>query len=229
MGKYDQYKKQVLNTTVNLVKSGLLIATGGNVSLLVEGEDRVAVTPSGKDYLTLGIDDICVTDFDGHLVEGSLKPSIETSMHISVYKNRKDTGAVIHTHQIHGSIFSLINEPIPALFDEQVVNLGNRVEVVPYALSGTNDLLENITRAVANRCNGFILQNHGCIVLGMDLEKAAHNAMILEKTATIYFHALASGREVTRIPSDMEELIFTIIQSEQDKEAARKEQLRAET
>ena len=64
-------------------------------------------------------------------------------MHISVYRNRLDVNAVVHTHQIFASVFSLINEPIPALFDEVTSRIGKGAEVVPYGLSGSQQLLDN--------------------------------------------------------------------------------------
>ncbi len=228
MAQCDVFKKEVYDTTIQLAEKGLLLGTGGNVSRKVEGEDLLAVTPSGIDYNELRLDQICLVDFQRELVEGELMPSVETGMHISVYQNRPDVNAVIHTHQPYASIFSLIQQVIPALFDEQVANLGREVAVVPYGLSGSNELLSNITMALENQCNAYILQNHGVLVLGLDIITVSRNVTLLEKTAQVYYNALLSGKEVIGLTPEIEETIFSMLQSNQRKEMRRKKKLRRE-
>lgn len=219
-----RWKTEVLECTHRLAHRGIFVGTGGNVSRRIPGENLIAVTPSGKDYPAMAPDDICIVDFDGTLREGAHRQSIETGMHLSVYKNRPDVNAIIHTHQVYGSIFAVLNMPIPALFDEQVFNLGIRVDVVPYGLSGTPELLANVTAAVANMCNAFILQNHGVILLGADMEEAERNVGLLEKTATVYYYAMASGRDISVLKPDVAELLFSILKDKQEKEIAKKNQ-----
>jgi L-ribulose-5-phosphate 4-epimerase len=191
----------------------------------IEGEDALAITPSSMDYLALGPEDICIYSFDKEPIEGEHLPSVEMSMHIAVYQNRPDVNAVIHTHQPYASTYALINEPIPALFDEQVANLGNRVDIVPYGMSGTVMLLENITANLDNSCNAYILQNHGVLCLGTTLDNAALNILLLEKCARVYYYALTTGREITQLNAESEETIFSLLRSEQRKEIRRKKRL----
>jgi L-ribulose-5-phosphate 4-epimerase len=222
MTDYSLAKRQVLETAQRLTREGYLVGTGGNVSALVEGEERVAITPSSMDYLAMTERDICVVDFERTLLEGEFAPSVETGMHLSVYRNRRDVNAVIHTHQIYPSVFSVIGKPIPPLFDEQVANLGNEVVVVPYGLSGSLDLLNNITAAVGNQCNAFILQNHGALLFGPTISRAARNVKLLDKAAQVYWLALSLGGDVTLLPPTMIETIFDLLKSEQRKEIRRK-------
>jgi len=227
MGKYDEYKKQVLECTMDLVRDGYIRGLGGNVSMLVEGEDVVVVTPSQREYNTLAVDDICVVDLDLKPVDDNgLKPSVETGMHAAVYRNRRDVGAVVHTHQVYASVFAIINTPIPALFDEVASTIGPLVEVVPYGLSGSPQLLENVVSKLGSRGNCYILQNHGILALGADLMKAKRAAELLEKCAMVYYRALATGKEVTLLPENMRELMEKIVVSKQDAEIKRKDEMK---
>ncbi len=227
MGKYDEYKKMVYDCTMDLVREGYIQGLGGNVSMLVEGEDVAVVTPSQREYHTITIDDICVVDFDLKPVDDNgLKPSVETGMHIAVYKNRKDVSAVVHTHQVYASVFAIINTPIPALFDEVASTIGPLVEVVPYGLSGSPQLLENVVSKLGNRGNCYIIQNHGILALGADLPKAKRAAELLEKCAKVYCRALATGKEVTLLPDNMRELMGKIVMNKQDAEIKRKEEMK---
>lgn len=221
--KYDGFKQQVLTYSQDLARKGYLVGTGGNLSVRIEGEDALATTPSRRDYLTLKLDDICVYDFERNKIEGDLAPSVEMAMHISVYQHRADVNAVIHTHQPFASTFSLINHPIPPLFDEQVFYLGNRIEVVSYGLSGSPELSENITAHLDNQCNAYILQNHGILCLGMTAEQAVMNTQIFEKCARVYYYALTTGQEITQLDPQSKETLLALLQSKQRKEVQRKQ------
>jgi ribulose-5-phosphate 4-epimerase/fuculose-1-phosphate aldolase len=225
MSQYQPFKQQVLDTCQELARQGYLIGTGGNVSIRIEGEDALAITPSSRDYLTLTLDDICVYAFDKSPMEGELTPSIETGMHTAVYQNRPDVNAVIHTHQPIASVFTIINTPIPALFDEQVTQLGPCVDIVPYGMSGSLALANNLAAMLDNQCNAYLLQNHGVICMGTSMKTTATNIKVLEKCALVYQSALATGKEITYLPEASAESFFGMLRSEQRKEIRRKKKL----
>ena len=225
MSHYEPFKQQVLDTCQDLARKGYLIGTGGNVSIRIEGEDALAITPSSRDYLSLTLDEICVYAFDKTPLEGELTPSIETGMHTAVYQNRPDVNAVIHTHQPMASVFTIINTPIPALFDEQVSQLGPAVEIVPYGMSGSPDLANNLAAKLESQCNAYILQNHGIICMGTSMDKTATNIKVLEKCALVYQSALATGKEITFLKPENADSFFGMLRSEQRKEIRRKKKL----
>lgn len=205
MDPYLQYRQDITTCCRWLCQHGYfgsLLSAGGNVSVRVPDDLVMAITPSGRPYMSLVPEQICVVDFDLNPIAGDLKPSIEAAMHAGIYLSRADVGAVVHTHQPYASIFSLIEQPIPALFDEVVLAIGETVAVVPYAFSGTAELVENVTRTVTNGCNCFIMQNHGALSLGRTLDAAWKHAELLEKTAQVCYHALATGRTITTLPID---------------------------
>jgi len=220
MGQYNDSKQQVVEICRKLVSKGFLIGTGGNVSVRVPGQKALAITPSNYDYLKMRPEDICVLSLDLTNIEGEMKPSIESSMHAAIYEIRDDVNVIIHTHQIYASAFALMNEPIPALYDEQVRFLGRSVEVVPYAPSGTPFLKKQIVSKLRNHCNAYILQNHGAISLGESEERAIFNVELLEKCALTYLLVLCTERKATRIPLPIREIVFTKLRKDQEKYAA---------
>src|SRR5262249_9797133 len=134
-------------------------------------------------------------------VEGPHPPSVEAGMHAAVYGRRLDVNAVIHTHQPQASAFALVEGGIPALFDEQVLNLGERVERVAYGLSGSAVLLGNTAACLPSQCNAYLLQNHGVLVLGLTAELALRNVLLLEKCAQTYAAALQTGLALSLLPA----------------------------
>ncbi len=225
MSKYQLYKESVLQYSQLLSHRGYTVGTGGNTSMLIEGENAVAITPTAMDYFGIHIDDICIVDFDMNLLEGKFKPSIETKMHIEVYKNRRDVNAIIHTHQVYASIFALISEPIPALFDEVTLNTGHCIDIIPYALSGSQQLSQNIVSQLKNRCNCYIIQNHGALSLGMSIENAFRNVELLEKISRTYYYALQSGRPINKLPYSVVARLCKKLYEKQDQEIARKKSI----
>jgi L-ribulose-5-phosphate 4-epimerase len=217
MGAFDPLKKQIVETAQELVRKGYLMATGGNLSLRIPGQAGFAITPSNYDYLKMTPDDVCVLDFDLNPLEGRRKPSVEASMHGAVYQVRRDVNAIVHTHQVFTSTLTLIKAPIPTLFDEQARFLGRRVDIIPYAPSGTGFLKNTVAKHVKNHNNAFMLQNHGALVFGHDMERAVHNVEILEKCAQAYLLAICSERKISRIPLAVREIAFAKLRGDQKK------------
>jgi L-ribulose-5-phosphate 4-epimerase len=162
-------------------------------------------------------EDICVLDFNQNILEGERKPSVESAMHAAVYQTRGDVNAIVHTHQVYASALTLINEPIPTLFDEQARFLGRGVGIIPYAPSGTGMLKNTIARHIKNNNNAYMMQNHGALVFGHDMQRAIHNVEILEKCSLAYLLAICSGRKVSQIPLPVREIAFTKLRRDQKK------------
>jgi len=217
MSAFEEQKQKIVDTAQALVRKGYLMGTGGNLSLRIPGQAAFAITPSNYDYFKMTSADVCVLDFDLNKVEGQLKPSVESGMHGSVYQVRPDVNAIVHTHQAYVSALTLIKAPIPALFDEQARFLGRSVEVIPYAPSGTGFLKNTIARHVRNHNNAFMLQNHGALVFGHDMERAVHNVEILEKCALAYLLAICSERKISKIPLAVREVAFSKLRKDQKK------------
>ncbi|OGO45670.1 MAG: hypothetical protein A2Z05_06325 [Chloroflexi bacterium RBG_16_60_22] len=184
-----------------MLAAGLVVGTAGNVSLRLAPEDArplLAITPSARPYGSLGVDDIQIMDFDADTVEGSLPPSMETKLHIGIYRARKNVGAIMHTHSVCASAVSVAGLDIPAILDDQVAFLGGEIKLAGYALSGTREQITEVLAALGDR-SAVLLANHGAVGTGRTMEDAFTAAGLIEKTARIYLLALAAGK-VNRLP-----------------------------
>ncbi|MBN1474081.1 MAG: class II aldolase/adducin family protein [Syntrophaceae bacterium] len=203
--KYRTYKKEVFDASLWLSEHGYfgsLRGSGGNVSVRVDNT-KMAITPSAMKYHDLSVGDICIVGFDNKEIEikKGRKPSIEARMHGVIYKKRPEINAIVHTHQTYGSVFALLNMPIPSLFDEVSLALGEIIDVIPYAFSGSLTLANNVAKKLSNKANAYIIQNHGILALGENIDKALLNAELLEKTAHIFYLSLSTGKPVSTLPS----------------------------
>lgn len=218
MSIWDSQKKTVLEAAQQMAQKGLVVGTSGNVSMRITeagGRELIAITPNNRYYHSLGVDDIGIVDFEGECVEGELTTSIETMLHIGIYKARKKVNAVIHTHPVFGSILSVIGVDIPPILDDQVTYLGGEIKVAEYSLPGSQELVRNVVPALGPR-NAVILANHGTLTVGRDMREAFTNCEMLEKTATIYIYALGAGK-INPLPPDaleMEKAYFNYLHGE---------------
>jgi len=221
MGTYTIYKEKIIECTHWLSVNGFfgsLGGTGGNVSMRVEGEEAFVVTPSSLPYDQLTPEDLCVLDFNKKRIEANRKPSVESRLHLKVYQRRPDVNVVIHSHQNYASVLAVLNKPIPPLFDEVTLHLGPVIDVVPYGLSGSPELIANLDDKLDNGCYSYLLQNHGALILGSNLEEALVNVELLEKVSKIYLDALSTGMKPTLLPDESVNLLTELGQRRRKKD-----------
>ena len=101
-------------------------------------------------------------------------------------------------------------------------SLGALIDVVPYGLSGSPELLENVVSKLDNRGHCYLLQNHGALCVGRNLDKTVNYVELLEKTACIYYRA---GKSITTLPEPLVTTLSQFVVSLQDMEIARKDNL----
>ncbi|MBM3154443.1 MAG: class II aldolase/adducin family protein [Chloroflexi bacterium] len=207
MGMWDSEKIEVIEAARRMEQKGLVTGTAGNVSLRLKdpnGRNLLAITPSGRYYDSLDVDDIVVVDFAGERIEGQLRASIETPMHIAVYQARPKINAIMHSHPVFCSALAVAGMEIPPLIDEQVTYLGGEIKISLYALPGSKELAANVVSALGPR-NGVIMANHGALCTGRDMHEALAMSELLESTAQIYLSALRLGK-VNQLPAEVVEL-----------------------
>lgn len=217
MLQFQTAKQKIVETAQTLVNKGYLMATGGNLSMRILDHAVFAITPSNMDYMEMVPEDICILNFDLEILEGEHKPSVEAGMHGSIYQVRGDVNAIIHTHQAYTSALTLIKKPIPALFDEQARFLGRSVEIIPYAPSGTGMLKNTVAKNVRDKNNAYMMQNHGALIFGHNMEHAVHNVAILEKCALTYLLAILTDEKISKIPLPVREIAFSKLRKDQKK------------
>jgi L-fuculose-phosphate aldolase len=200
----DVLRNKVFETALKMTQAGLVVAKEGNVSGRLSGEEKIAITPSQLPYEVMTPEDILIVDFDEGVIVGKLEPSIETKMHLAVYKARSDVGGVIHTHSPYATALACVHGKIPPLLDEQTVFLGGEVETTTYALSGTPEIAANAAQALRER-DATLLANHGTICCGRNLDEALRNAILVEKLAQICVTAKTMG-EITLVPPGVVEV-----------------------
>src|ERR1700749_2691730 len=93
-------REEVLRANQEIARRGLAPHTFGNVSGIDRSgpEPLVVIKPSGVDYAKMTPGDLVITDLDGTIVEGSLRPSSDLDTHTLLYREFPQVGGIVHTH-----------------------------------------------------------------------------------------------------------------------------------
>ncbi len=178
----DKTAREKLTTwSERLYHRRLTFSAGGNVSLRLK-DGSVLITPSGRCKGTLRPEDLVKVSVDGDVI-GNGHPSIETDMHLALYQARDDIGSVVHCHPLYCTALAVMREPLrPRLTPEGVLLLGD-VPMVPYYPPGSIELVG----AVASHCghNAMIMERHGALTVGRDLEQAYNRMEEMEFQARL--------------------------------------------
>ncbi len=198
-------KKSIVAVCREMLRLGLTVGTWGNVSIYSHEHRKVIITPSGIRYDYLNPADLVTLDLDGGILAGSLRPSVETPLHLAVYRHRKELGAVIHTHSIYATAAAVAGVSIPALVEDMAQIVGGGVEVADYAPAGSRELVAHAVAALGNR-NAVLLANHGMVGVGETIDEAWRVCQVVEKTAQIYACAKMLGAPKALPEQDVKDL-----------------------
>jgi L-ribulose-5-phosphate 4-epimerase len=193
---YKEFKQQVFDTTLDLVKIDLIRISSGNISLRLP-DGNIAITPSNVLYSQMKPEDIVIMDLENQLVEGNYKPSSEKHLHTEIYKARPDVMAVVHVHSRYAIAFSAVGMEIPVC-NIEILAVGGPIPVAPYQVPGSVEVGLGAAKIFTERpgLKALMLERHGLVAIGKNLSEAYQSAYKAETGAEIYHLSLQTGREV---------------------------------
>jgi L-fuculose-phosphate aldolase len=198
-----EVRRQVVDVSRRMLRSGLVTGTSGNVSARVG--DQVLITPSGVDYEQMLPDQLATLDLrDGAVLDAPLPPSSEAPLHLAVYRGSQDARAVVHTHAPWATALGLVRDTLPSVH-YAIRALGGPVRVAPYATFGSPELAEHVSTALRDR-RAALMRNHGAVAYGTDLEEATQNAEKLEWLCQLYCRAAALGEPAELTMAELEDV-----------------------
>lgn len=187
-----------------LWEAGLIAGADGNVSVRLT-PDLVLVTPRGQLKGELQPADLVQVDLSGQPRGGFRKATTELDLHLRVYRERPDVGAVVHAHPPTATGFAVAGEGLPGNVLPEVTLLLGEVPLVPYATPGTPEVGARVASYTATH-EGVLLANHGAVTWGADLEIARIRMESLEHAARILLAARTVGRIIPLTPEQVQAL-----------------------
>ena len=192
-----ELKKRVCEANLALVKHRLVISTFGNVSGIDRKLGIVAIKPSGVPYNDLTPEKIVVVDLSGKVVDGNLKPSMDTMTHLMLYLSWSEIGGVCHTHSPFATAFAQAEKPIPCLGTTHADHFYGEIPVTrqlrmmevrtDYEKNTGRVILETFKKIKPMEMPGVLVAKHGPFTWGKDEMDAVNNSLLLEEIAKMTF------------------------------------------
>jgi L-fuculose-phosphate aldolase len=178
----DELRSAVVEAAREMLRLGLVSGTSGNVS--ARDGDGVVITPAGLPYERMTEDDLVAVDMDGEPAEGQGEPSSERRVHVEIYAARPDAGAVVHTHSVHATAWSFLDEPLDTGTEELAAAAGGEVLTARFAATGTDEIAAAAVEALGDR-RAVLLARHGVVAVGETPATALETCVALERQAQI--------------------------------------------
>jgi L-ribulose-5-phosphate 4-epimerase len=203
----EELRKQVLEANLELVRAGLVIYTFGNASGISRADGLVVIKPSGVPYDGMRPEDLVITDLEGRIVEGTMRPSSDLDTHLALYRAFPAIGGVVHTHSRFAASWAQARRPIPCLgtthadYFRGPVPVTGALEpgeiVAAYEANTGAVIVRRFAEIDPMHMPAVLVAGHGPFCWGATAAEAAHNAVILEYVAemTYYSVTLAGAAE----------------------------------
>jgi L-ribulose-5-phosphate 4-epimerase len=211
-------REEVLEANLELVRRGLVLYTFGNASGIAREEGFIVIKPSGVAYEKMRPEHLVLTDLDGRVLEGDLRPSSDLPTHVVLYKAFAEIGGVVHTHSEYATAWAQARREIPCFGTTHADYFDGPVPVTEPMSDGqiAGDYEKNtgdaIVRLFHNRnaaaTPGALVASHGAFTWGRDVTAAAHNAVVLESIARMAFFTATLNAEAGAIEKPLHDRHF---------------------
>ncbi|HEU5185562.1 MAG TPA: class II aldolase/adducin family protein [Gemmatimonadaceae bacterium] len=185
-------RREVVVVCRRLWERGLIAGPDGNVSVRL-APDRILVTPAGMSKVDVRPEDLVEVSSDGRHRRGTRRASSELAVHLRIYAQRPDVGAVVHAHPPVATGFSVAGEGFASCILPEVIFQVGWVPLVPYEMPGTEALARQFDPFIPTH-DAFLMANHGAVTIGATLSIAHQRMESLEHTARIVLTARQLGR-----------------------------------
>lgn len=206
-------REEVLEANLELVRRGLVLYTFGNASGISRQHGLIAIKPSGVPYETLTFEHIVITDMDGKIVEGDLKPSSDLATHIELYRQFPSLGGIAHTHSEFATAWAQAGLPIPCFGTTHADYFHGSVPVTD-ALTAEEIATEYERNTGVAICRilqsadpmalpAALVYGHAPFCWGRGPAEAAHNAVILEYVAKMAYYTIGVRPDTHPIAAEL--------------------------
>jgi L-fuculose-phosphate aldolase len=182
-GAFETEREEVAYFMRRLYEKGLTTTSGGNLSVRLPN-GHALVTPSGSDKGRMRADEIGEVTLDGKAVTPGFRPSIESFMHLGIYKARPDVSAVTHAHPVTASAFCASEAKINLNYISESYAILGKIIYAGYFTPGSPELASAVAEA-ASKGNCVIMRNHGVLTVGKSLLESFDRLEVLESAAKI--------------------------------------------
>ncbi|HEV7619995.1 MAG TPA: class II aldolase/adducin family protein [Burkholderiaceae bacterium] len=174
-------QKQMLVDAILMMERAQVIDFNGHFSTRVAGTEHMLINSGQSVRSALTVDDIVTIDLDGNLLDGGAVPPMEFHIHAEIYRRRPDVNAVVHTHPLWSTLFSMVGQPVLPVIMQAAV-LGEIRQFAKTASINNRPLAQELADALGPH-RVIMLKSHGAVVAAEGVIEAFVLGFYLEETA----------------------------------------------
>lgn len=211
-------REEVLEANLELVRRDLVIFTFGNASGFDRARGLAVIKPSGVPYEKLTAADLVITDLEGSIVEGNLRPSSDLPTHLELYRAFDAVNGVVHTHSRYATAWAQANREIPCFGTTHADYFRGCLPVTrpmtpeeikaDYEKNTGSVIIERLRDLDPISTSGVLVSGHAPFCWGRTVTDAAHNAAIIEELAHMAFLTLRINPESAEISQALHDKHF---------------------
>jgi len=187
------------------VDRGLVVGSGGNLSMLLPDKKSFLITGTGTSLDRLDEDSFAVVSLDGTYSSSGTQPSSEYRVHLAAYQSRGDVTTCIHLHPQASVLLAALGIETKFVTVDHVYYL-RKIVRIPWIRPGTQEIADAVAREIAG-VNVLVLENHGCVVVAGNPELAYSRALNLEEASELTLRSRIVGIEPLEVPSAYREYL----------------------
>ncbi|HCY76145.1 MAG TPA: class II aldolase family protein [Ignavibacteriales bacterium] len=184
-------KKKLVAICHKVYAKGFVAAYDGNISARTD-DNTILITRSGICKGDVTEKDVVEIDINRRALSQKIKISTEHKIHLLAYQKRKEVNAVVHCHPTYATAFALIGKGLDEHYLPEVFLTLGKIPLCKYATPSTDKVPESLEPYI-NYSWAMLLQNHGAITLGKNLDDAYFKMEKLEHAAKIILLAKLIG------------------------------------
>jgi len=212
MDAYKTLREESFEANLEINRRNLAIYTWGNASAFDPDKGIFAIKPSGVAYDDLKPEMMVLVDLQGHVVEGSLKPSSDTKTHQILYREFKGIRGITHTHSPYAVSWAQSKKPVPVFGTTHADYCASEIpctslmsqEAVKndYELETGNLIVETFKKGKLDpaRICMVLVAGHGPFTWGTSAAQSVYHGVILEEICKMALFTITIDPKAKPLP-----------------------------
>jgi L-ribulose-5-phosphate 4-epimerase len=211
-------REQVLEANLDLVRRDLVVSTFGNASGIARDQALIVIKPSGIPYDQMKPEDLVVTDLQGKVIEGTMRPSSDLPTHAALYRAFASIGGIAHTHSEYATAWAQARKSIPCYGTTHADYFHGPIPLTEpmsddeikseYEANTGTAIIRAFEKLDPVAVPAVLVANHGPFAWGTDVGKAAENAWMLETVARFAYLTIGINSEAEGIGESLHDRHF---------------------
>lgn len=186
--EYEGLVQELVRAAKKFYELRYQMSNGGNLSVRVPGHDWMLVKGTDVAFDEVTAETLVLSDFDGNIIEGDIRPSKEALLHGAIYREVKGAEAIMHCHSPYATAWAADHDDLEFATHHSGMKLGGRVPVFDtHSYAVPREYFPMILDAFRENSdmNAFLLRGHGQVTVAGSMRQAAYLAELVEETAMI--------------------------------------------